>query len=95
MTHIRSGLPVRVDLHVHPGARTRWTTDSRVAFERRPVELGAQSFDELNGRGPRQPATAKTADEIRMIHLSYVRTANERPQAMRAGLVSYPAQARG
>jgi hypothetical protein len=72
VTHIRSGLPVHVDLHVHPGARTRWPTDSRVAFERRPVELGAQSFDELNGSGPRQPATAKTADELRMIHLSYV-----------------------
>lgn len=72
VTHIRSGLPLHLDLHAHPGARTRWPTDSRVAFERRPIEPGVQSFDELNGSGPRQPATAKTADEIRMIHLSYV-----------------------
>jgi hypothetical protein len=71
-THIRSGLPVHVDLHVHAAARTRWPTDSRVAFERRRVELGAQSFDEVNASGRRQPATTKTADEIRMIHLSYV-----------------------
>jgi hypothetical protein len=72
VTHIRSGLPVHVDLHVHAAARTRWPTGSRVAFERRPVEAGTQSFDELNGSGPRQPATTKTADETRMIHLSYV-----------------------
>jgi len=30
------------------------------------------SFDQLNASGPRQPATAKTTDEIRRIHLSYV-----------------------
>lgn len=72
VTHIRSGLPVHADLHVHPTVRTRWPTDSRVAFERRPVELGTQSFDEVNASGRRQPATTKTADEIRMIHLSYV-----------------------
>ena len=39
-THIRSGLPLRVDLHVHPTARTRWPTDGRIVFERRPIELG-------------------------------------------------------
>jgi hypothetical protein len=71
-THIRSGLLVWVDLHVHPVTRTRWPTDSQIAFERRPVGLGAKSFDELNASGPRQLATAKTADEIRKIHLSYV-----------------------
>lgn len=58
-THIRSGLPVWVDLHVHPVTRTRWPTDSQIAFERRPVELGAKSFDELNASGPRQPATQR------------------------------------
>jgi hypothetical protein len=71
-THIRSGLPLWVDLHVHPAARTRWPTDGRIIFERRPVEMGTLSFDQLNASGPRQPATAKTADEIRRIHLSYV-----------------------
>jgi nucleotidyltransferase-like protein len=76
-THVRSGLPVRVDLHVHAAARTRWPTDSRVAFERRPVEPGTQSFDEVNASGRRQPATTKTADEIRMIHLSYVPAAGK------------------
>ncbi len=76
-THIRSGLPVRVDLHVHAAARTRWPTDGRVAFERQPVESGTQSFDEVNASGRRQPATIKTADEIRMIHLSYVPTAGK------------------
>jgi hypothetical protein len=71
-THLRSGLPLRVDLHVHPEARTRWPADGRVVFQRRPIEAGALSFDQLNASGSRQPATAKTADEIRRIHLSYV-----------------------
>jgi len=71
-THIRSGLPFQVDLHVHPAARTRWPTDGRIAFQRRPIEAGTLSFDQLNASGSRQPATAKTADEIRRIHLSYV-----------------------
>jgi hypothetical protein len=69
-THIRSGLPLRVDLHVSPADRTPWPTDSHVVFERRPVKTGALSFDEYNASGPRQPATAKTADEIRQIHLA-------------------------
>jgi hypothetical protein len=71
-THIRSGLPLWVDLHVHPEARTLWPTDSRIVFQRRPIEVGTLSFDQLNASGPRQAATAKTADEIRRIHLSYV-----------------------
>jgi hypothetical protein len=71
-THIRSGLPLWVDLHVHPAARTRWPTDGRIVFQRRPIELGTVSFDQLNASGSRQPATAKTADEIRRIHLGYV-----------------------
>jgi hypothetical protein len=71
-THIRSGLPLRVDLHVHPAARTRWPADGRVVFERRPVEKGTASFDQRSASGSRQPAQAKTADEIRRIHLSYV-----------------------
>ena len=71
-THIRSGLPLQVDLHVHPEARTRWPTDGRIVFERRPVEMGTGSFDQLNASGSRQPATPKTAEEIRRIHLSYV-----------------------
>ena len=71
-THIRSGLPLRVDLHVHPADRTPWPTDSRVLFERRPVKTGTLSFGEFNASGPRQPATAKTADEVRRIHLGYV-----------------------
>jgi hypothetical protein len=70
--HIRSGLPLRVDLYVHPADRTRWPTDGRTVFERRPIGMGTASFDELNASGSRQPATAKTADEIRRIHLSYV-----------------------
>lgn len=70
-THIRSGLPLQVDLHVHPAARTRWPADSRIVFERRPIETGPLSFDQLNESGPRQPATAKNVDEIRRIHLSY------------------------
>ena len=41
------------------------------------IGLGTQTFDEVNGSGPRQPATTKTADEIRMIHLSYVPTAGK------------------
>jgi hypothetical protein len=71
-TRIRSGLPLHVDLHVHPAARTRWPTDSRIIFERRPTETGTLSFDQLNASGSRQPATAKTEDETRKIHLSYV-----------------------
>jgi hypothetical protein len=71
-THIRSGLPLWVDLHVHPTARTRWPTDGRVVYQCRPIETGTLSFDQLNASGSRQPATAKTADEIRRIHLSYV-----------------------
>ena len=71
-TRIRSGLPFGVDLHVHPEARTRWPADARIVFERRPTGTGTLSFDQLNASGPRQPATAKTADEIRRIHLSYV-----------------------
>ncbi len=71
-THIRSGLPLWVDLHVHPADRTPWPTDSRVVFERRPVTTGTLPFGEFNASGPRQPATAKTADEVRQIHLGYV-----------------------
>ena len=70
--NIRSGLPLRVDLHVHPADRTPWPTDGRVVFERRPVRTGTLPFGEFNARGPRQPATAKTADEVRQIHLGYV-----------------------
>src|ERR1700729_2364885 len=71
-THIRSGLPLWVDLHVHPADRTKWPTDSRVVFERRPVTTGTLPFGEFNASGPRQPATAKTADQVRQIHLGYV-----------------------
>jgi hypothetical protein len=71
-TYLRAGLPVRVDLHVHPATRTRWPTGSRVVFERRPAGAGNLSFDQLNASGPRQPATAKDRDEVRQIHLSYV-----------------------
>lgn len=71
-THIRSGLPLWVDLHVHPADRTPWPTDSSVVFERRPVKTGTLSFGKFNASGPRQPATAKTADEVRQIHLGYV-----------------------
>lgn len=71
-TRLRSGLPFWVDLHVHPEARTRWPADGRIVFERRPIETGTASFDQLNASGSRQPATAKTADEVRRIRLSYV-----------------------
>ena len=71
-THIRSGLPLWVDLHVHPADRTPWPTDSHVVFERRPVKTGTLPFGEFNASGPRQPATAKTTDEVRQIHLGYV-----------------------
>jgi hypothetical protein len=71
-THIRSGLPLCVDLHVHPADRTPWPTDSHRVFERRPVKTGTLPFGEFNASGPRQPATAKTADEVRQIHLGYV-----------------------
>jgi hypothetical protein len=70
--HIRSGLPLRADLHVHPADRTPWPTDGRVVFERRPVRTGTLPFGEFNAGGPRQPATAKTAGEVRQIHLGYV-----------------------
>jgi len=76
-TRIRSGLPLWVDLHVHPADRTLWPTDSRVVFERRPVKTGPLSFGEYNASGPRQPATAKSADEVRQIHLGYVPTAGK------------------
>jgi hypothetical protein len=74
-THLRSGLPLRVDLHVHPADRTPWPTDGRVVFERLPARTGTLPFGEFNAVGPRQPATAKTADEVRQIHLGYVPTA--------------------
>jgi hypothetical protein len=70
--HLRSGLPLWADLHVHPADRTRWPADGRVVFQRRPIQPGTLSFDEVNASGPRQAATAKTAEEIRRIHLSYV-----------------------
>jgi Nucleotidyltransferase domain len=70
--HLRSGLPLWVDLHVHPAGRTPWPTDSQVVFARRPVMRGVLSFGEWSASGPRQPATAKTADEVRQIHLGYV-----------------------
>jgi hypothetical protein len=57
---------------VHPAGRTPWPTDSRVVFERRPVKTGTLPFGEFNASGPRQPATAKTTDEVRQIHLGYV-----------------------
>jgi hypothetical protein len=71
-THIRSGLPLWVDLHVHPTERTPWPADSLVLFERQPVKTGTLAFGEFNAGGPRQPAKAKTADEVRQIHLGYV-----------------------
>jgi hypothetical protein len=71
-THIRSGLPIWVDLHAHPATRTSWPTDSRVLFERRPIATGALSFDQLNASGSRQPPKAKTSDEVRSIYLAYV-----------------------
>jgi hypothetical protein len=74
-THIRSGLPIWVDLHVHPATRTSWPTDSRVLFERRPIATGTlsfDSFDQLNASGSRQPPKAKTSDEVRSIYLAYV-----------------------
>lgn len=70
--HIRSGLPLWVDLHVHPADLTPWPADSRVVFERRPVRTGTLSFGEFNASGARQPGTAKTVDEVRQIHLGYV-----------------------
>jgi hypothetical protein len=76
-THIRSGLPLWVDLHVHPADRTPWPTDSRVVFERRPVMTGTLPFGEFNASGPRQPATPKTADQVRQIHLGYVPAAGK------------------
>jgi hypothetical protein len=90
-THIRSGLPLWVDLHVHPADRTPWPTDSRIVFERRPVKTGTLSFGAFNAGGPRQPATAKTADEIRQIHLGYVPIAGKyvgrrSPRPVPAGL---------
>jgi hypothetical protein len=47
-----SGLPVWIDLHVHPVTRTSWPADSRVLFERRSIETGTLSFDQLNASGP-------------------------------------------
>jgi hypothetical protein len=76
-THLRSGLPLWVDLHVHPTARTRWPADARIVCQRRPIETGTLSFDQLNASGSRQPATAKTPDEIRRIRLSYVPVAGK------------------
>ena len=71
-THLRSGLPLWADLHVHPCDRTPWPADSCIVFERRPVKAGTLPFGEFNASGPRQPATVKTVDEVRRIHLGYV-----------------------
>lgn len=71
-TYLRAGLPVRVDLYVHPATRTCWPTGSRLVFERRTIGTGTLSFDQLNASGARQPATPKTGAEVRQIHLSYV-----------------------
>jgi hypothetical protein len=51
--HIRSGLPLWVDLHVHPADRTPWPADGRVVFERRPVRAGTLPFGTFNASGPR------------------------------------------
>ena len=48
-----------------------------MVFERLRVGQGRLSFDQLNASGPRQPATAKTGDEVRQIHLSYVPVAGK------------------
>ena len=48
------------------GRRTAGSSSS--ACQSRPGPV----FDELNADGPRQPATAKSADEVRQIHLGYV-----------------------
>jgi Nucleotidyltransferase domain len=58
-THIRSGLPLCVDLHVHLADRTPWPTDSHVVFERRPLKTGTLSFGEFNASGPASPQRPK------------------------------------
>jgi hypothetical protein len=70
--HVRAGLPIWVDLHVYPVSLARWPADCRVVFEARPVETSPMSFADLNSSGPRQPATAKTPDEVRIAHLAMV-----------------------
>jgi hypothetical protein len=45
--HLRSGLPLWVDLHVHPADRTPWPTDSRPILQRRPVTTGTLPFGQL------------------------------------------------
>ena len=46
-THIQSGLPLWVDLHVHPAGRTAWPADSRVVFERWPVKVDDECNDAM------------------------------------------------
>ena len=50
-----------------PGGRTAASSSS--ADQSRP---GTLPFGEFNASGPRQPATAKTPDGVRRIHLGYV-----------------------
>jgi hypothetical protein len=42
-----------------------------------PVKTGTLAFGEFNASGPRQPATAKTEDEVRQIRLGYVPVAGK------------------
>jgi hypothetical protein len=68
----RDSLSARKPGRYRQSARDSGTGTEGVVFERRPVTTGTLPFDEFNASGPRQPATAKTAAEVRRIHLGYV-----------------------
>ena len=61
--HIRSGLPLWADLHVHPAGRTQWPADSRVLFERRPVRTGTPRLRPHRRQVRRPPVTARLRDD--------------------------------
>lgn len=54
------------------GEEDNWSDFDLLMLASGQVKAGALSSGEFNASGPRQPVTAKTADEVRQIHLGYV-----------------------
>ena len=65
-THIRSGLPLWVDLHVHPADRTLWPADSHVVFERGQWILYYGNFVSSFGKNLPKSPPARTVSESAM-----------------------------
>lgn len=70
--YVRSGLPLGVDWYVYPASRAAWPADGRVLHDPAGLPRVGEPFAAFNARGPRQPGTAKTPDEVRLGTLAMV-----------------------